>query len=135
MADVEIVHRQTAVADFRLLRESCGWPVPGEAACAKALANSLFHAIAVIDGQTVGMGRVVGDGSLINYIQDLIVLPAYQSKGIGKLLMDALMAYLTETADPGSTVGLISATGAIEFYRQYGFYPCPPDVPTMRREL
>ncbi|MFR4337011.1 MAG: hypothetical protein ACLT33_02075 [Lachnospira pectinoschiza] len=30
------------------------------------------------DDKPIGMGRVVGDKAVINYIQDLIVIPEYQ---------------------------------------------------------
>jgi len=33
------------------------------------------------------MGRIVGDGVTICYIQDVIVLPEYQGKGIGKAII------------------------------------------------
>lgn len=37
--------------------------------------------------ELVGIIRVVGDGHSIIYIQDILVLPAYQRKGIGRLLL------------------------------------------------
>jgi len=34
------------------------------------------------------MARVVGDGGLVFYIQDVIVVSSFQGQGIGKMLMD-----------------------------------------------
>lgn len=39
----------------------------------------------------VGLIRAVGDGHTILYIQDILVLKAYQRKGIGKKLMEKLL--------------------------------------------
>lgn len=35
---------------------------------------------AYLDGKPVGMGRVIGDGAVISYIQDLVVIPEAQKK-------------------------------------------------------
>ena len=39
----------------------------------------------------VGVVRVVGDGSTIVFVQDLIVAPSHQYRGIGTRLMSAVM--------------------------------------------
>lgn len=45
----------------------------------------------------VGLIRAVGDGHTILYIQDILVLKAYQRKGIGKSLMEKLLEkHITE---------------------------------------
>ena len=40
--------------------------------------------------QLVGFGRIVTDGALYAVIYDLIVLPAFQRKGIGSQILDRL---------------------------------------------
>ena len=135
MGSTEIIIERPKVEDYCRLRQACGWPVPATPVCERALNNSLMGAIAVKEGQTIGMGRVVGDGVLWNYIQDLIVLPAYQRQGIGRLLLNAMMARLAQEAAPGSDVALISAPQAIRFYETHGFAMCSPDKPGMRRKL
>lgn len=39
----------------------------------------------------VGIARAVGDGATIVFVQDLIVVPSYQRRGIGKQLMQAVI--------------------------------------------
>ena len=57
----------------------------------EAYANSL-KALAAFDGsRLVGMIRAVGDGASILYIQDLLVHPDYQRKGIGSRLMAEML--------------------------------------------
>ena len=60
----------------------------------QALSHSLVIYVA-LDGDTVvGLVRLVGDGFSSIFVQDLIVLPIYQRKGIGSALMkEALEAY------------------------------------------
>lgn len=135
MEDVEIIIRKPTVEEYGRLRKACDWPVPDAAVCETALRGSLFGVVAVLKGQTVGMGRVVGDGALWNYIQDIIVLPELQRKGMGKRLMDAIMAELAKTVGPNSIVALISAPGKVPFYERFGFEVCSADKPAMRRQL
>lgn len=41
--------------------------------------------------QLIGLIRSVGDGETILYIQDLLVHPAYQNKGIGTQLIEKMV--------------------------------------------
>lgn len=57
----------------------------------RAYENS-FLKIAAFDGERlIGMVRVVGDGASVVLIQDLLVRPEYQRKGIGSKLMRAVL--------------------------------------------
>ncbi|WP_056970827.1 GNAT family N-acetyltransferase [Liquorilactobacillus vini] len=40
----------------------------------------------------VGLIRVIGDGASIIYIQDILILPTYQRKGIGSDLIKRILA-------------------------------------------
>jgi len=39
----------------------------------KALPNSLYFVCAVSDGEIIGMARIIGDGGIAYYIQDVII--------------------------------------------------------------
>lgn len=52
-----------------------------------ALAASLSVVTARLDGELVGLVRVVGDGLTIVYLQDILVTPSYQRLGIGRQLL------------------------------------------------
>jgi len=41
----------------------------------------------------IGMARVVGDGAMFFYIQDVVVTPAHQGRGVGTLLLERVMGY------------------------------------------
>lgn len=56
-----------------------------------AYENSLLTLAAYEDKALVGIVRVVGDGASIVFIQDLLVRPEFQRKGIGTALMRAVL--------------------------------------------
>ena len=75
----------------------------------------------------VGMGRIVGDGAVICYIQDLIVIPEYQHKGVGSLVIKALIKYVESLQETGSQMMLclMCAKGRESFYEKHGFIARP----------
>jgi ribosomal protein S18 acetylase RimI-like enzyme len=113
------------VADFLILRNKVGWGDLDTSLAEKSLEKSLFH-ITIYDGQQlIGMGRVVGDGAMYFYIQDVVVDPDYQKQGIGTVLMDTIEGYLRYTAEEGSTIGLLASQGKESFYARYGYVQRP----------
>jgi ribosomal protein S18 acetylase RimI-like enzyme len=59
---------------------------------AKILQGSLWYMSAYDGNKLVGLIRVVGDGCSIVYVQDILVLKDYQRKGIGRKLMESMLA-------------------------------------------
>lgn len=84
-------------------------------------------------GKVIGCGRVVGDGGIYFYVQDVMILPAYQKQGLGRRIMDAIMAYISAHARSNSFIGLMAADGVAPFYYRYGFGERPPNRPGMFR--
>ena len=77
------------LAEVREIYAACGWTnyLEDEETLRRALEQSLFLLGAFEDNALVGFVRCVGDGAYILYVQDLIVTPALQRKGIGRELM------------------------------------------------
>ena len=125
MDGITIRRRHPTVSEFRDIRGAAGWWVPDEAIVQRALQGGLFSFCAERDGQTVGMARVIGDGAISYHIQDLIVLPEYQRKGIGTVLMDAVMEGIDKQAPAGARITLFAAPGLEPFYSRYGFVERP----------
>lgn len=118
---VLIQNTQPTVEEFIALRSKVGWGDTPKQLAETALNNSLFHVVARYENNIVGMARIIGDGAMFFYIQDLIVDPEYQNNGIGDLLMQNLESYLSKFALKGSTIGLLSASGKESFYSRYGY--------------
>jgi ribosomal protein S18 acetylase RimI-like enzyme len=128
---MKLEHRSPAIFEYKTLREAVGWWDVAEAAAEAALGNALFSVVAIEKGQLVGLGRVVGDGGLYFYIQDLIIHPEFQEKGFGKQVMGALMAFIKTKAKSGAFIGLMAAKGLEGYYEPFGFTARDEDAPGM----
>ncbi|KGJ94611.1 GCN5-related N-acetyltransferase [Colwellia psychrerythraea] len=117
-----------SVEDFLILRSKVGWGNLDALLAERSLSNSLFHVAIYHDDQLVGMGRVVGDGAMYFYIQDVVVEPSYQKLGIGAALMASIEDYLSNATTQGATIGLLAAHGKEAFYSRYGYILRPNDV-------
>ena len=120
---------------FLELYSSVGWEPPCIEQVRKALTNTIAT-FTVYDGeQAVGMVRLIGDGGMSFYIKDFAVIPSYQSKGVGTLLMESLETYIRESISSEWAVSLelISTKEAVPFYKKKGFEerPCDWDGPGM----
>ena len=117
--------------EFQRLHEAVGWNNVDKKATEIGLRNSLFSVCVVHKGEVIGCGRVIGDGGIYFYIQDIIVLPKFQGKGIGKKIMAEVMKYLKKNARPNAFIGLMAAKGVAKFYERYGFTRRLSDRPGM----
>jgi ribosomal protein S18 acetylase RimI-like enzyme len=117
------IHERAPTPDeYRAICEAVGWAaVINFEAAVQSLERSLFAVVVMQGDAVVGMGRIVGDGAIYFYIQDIAVMPTHQGRGVGQLVLQRLMAYLRDHAPDKAFVGLFATEGAVEFYRRYGF--------------
>ncbi len=80
------------------------------------IAKSTAYVAARDTGQLVGFGRLLSDGAVIAYINNMAVSPQYQGQGIGKAILERLV----ETAGNVKSIFLYSDT-ADQFYLDNGF--------------
>lgn len=114
-----------SVVDFVLLRQKVGWgDLDGKLAEASLL-NSLHTVTVTYNNKLIGMGRVVGDGAMYFYIQDVIVDPDHQNRSVGTIIMKNIEGYLSEVAKQGATIGLLAAQGKENFYSKYDYIQRP----------
>lgn len=119
----ELIDNILTAEDFVRLKVATGFMNRPLEQADKAIKNGLFNVSAVLDGKVIGMGRLVGDGAMYWYLQEIIVLPEYQGKGIGKAIVNHLLEYIKNTAIPGTgvEVGLTAVKGKEPFYEKLGF--------------
>ena len=125
MSEVEfsLVENRLMASDFIKLKVATGFKNRPIEQVEKALENDLFDVVAIVNNEVVGMGRLVGDGVMYWYLQEIIVLPEYQGKGIGTSIVNHLLEYIKKhTANGNFTcVGLTAAEGKETFYERFGF--------------
>ncbi|MEM1314502.1 MAG: GNAT family N-acetyltransferase [Pseudomonadota bacterium] len=112
--------------DFAAFRAACGWGRVSPDAARRALAGSLFGMVAEAPGGALaGFGRVVGDGALNLYLQDVIVREDLRGRGLGARLAEALTERAMARLAPGGALGLLSAVAAEPLYARLGFQTRP----------
>ena len=126
MSGYTLVTGAPGIDDYRRLRKVSGLSEKTQAAAAAGLPNS-WHAVTIWhDEETVGMGRIIGDGGTAFQIVDIAVEPAHQGKGLGKMIMTALVEHLHAYAPVSAYVSLIADGDAKHLYAKYGFQPVMP---------
>ena len=85
----------------------------------QALSHSLAIYVALDGDAVVGLIRLVGDGFSSVLVQDLIVLPSYQSQGIGSALMKQALEDFKEVYQV--QLATEQTEKNVGFYRSMGF--------------
>lgn len=131
MEDFIVKSNQLTVAAYQALRGTTSWEKLPDTQVREALSKDLHSVTVFKDDGPVGMGRVVGDGSIYFYVQDVIVHPNHQGCGIGKLIMESIEGYFEQSITGYAFIGLMSAQGVQEFYRKLGYQARPDGAPGM----
>lgn len=78
------------VDELVALYDSVGWSVyTGDPdSLVRALRNSTFVVVARDDDRLVGLARVLSDDVSILYVQDVLVDPVHQRRGVGRQLLE-----------------------------------------------
>jgi GNAT superfamily N-acetyltransferase len=82
----------------------------------RAFQNSYATVTAYDDQKLIGLARATCDGEYQAAIYDVVLLPEYQKKGIGKKMMETLCAQL-----PVQNIILYAVPGREMFYKKCGF--------------
>ena len=126
---VQLVEDQLDIDTYMELREAVHFPKLSRDQARRGLDNSLYTLVAFKDGKAVGMGRIVGDGAIICYVQDLIIRPEVQGEGIGGLILESLRSFVVNIGFPGTSMmfDLMCARGREPFYKKHGFIARPTE--------
>lgn len=103
------------------LYRSVGWTAYTESpeALSKGFENSLLVLAAYEGDALLGLIRAVGDGHTIIYVQDILVAPEFQRKGIGTALLREILSRFTNVRQ--IMLATDSAERTIAFYKSLGF--------------
>ncbi len=127
--NIHLTRDDLSVEEFSQLRCSVGLNDLCEEQIKKAINNSLYTVCARKGNEAVGMGRLVGDGAYVYYLQNINVDPEYQGMGIGRMIIDDILNYIKKDMIKGTSVMvlLMSSKGKEEFYEKFGFRRRPND--------
>ena len=87
----------------------------------KGFEQSLLVLAAYEDDELTGIIRVVGDGATIVFVQDILVFPEYQRKGIGTALLKEILARYSHVRQIELATDNTEKT--VAFYKSCGFLP------------
>ena len=85
----------------------------------KGFENSMLTLAAYEGDQLLGIIRVVGDGHTIVFVQDILVFPEHQRKGIGSALLQAILDRYSHVRQIELVTDNTPKT--IAFYKAMGF--------------
>lgn len=114
----------------KLYKAGGWWKEHYDKSALKSLIQGSFAFAVVIDNKnnkTIGMGRILSDGISDAYIQDLVILPEYRKKGIGKKLVKKLIRYCK--LKKIYWIALIAEPNQDTFYKNIGFKTMEKYVP------
>ena len=87
-------YRQYDEREILLLYASVGWTAYTDQpeTLRRGFENSLLTLAAYEENRLIGVLRAVGDGQTIVFVQDSLILPEYQRRGVGTALLRELLA-------------------------------------------
>ena len=113
--------RRIRVDEYQKLRGFTDWNMFHDSLIEQALSRDLYSIVIYKSQELVAMARVIGDGALYYYIQDLIVHPGFRNQGLAQSIMNKIDAYISKNAAHNSFIGLMAAEGTESFYNKFRF--------------
>lgn len=126
---IELKENKLTLDEYLSLRERVHWKTLSRAQAALALDRSLLVISAYQNDKLVGMGRIVGDGAVICYVQDLIVIPEAQGMHIGSSILERMKTFVNRLCMENTEIMfcLMCAKGRERFYEKNGFMARPTE--------
>ena len=122
-----------SINEFLEMVESVGWKTYSELQVEKALKNTMYMVKATVDGKLAGIGRVVGDYSIVCVLTDVCVKPEFQGHGIGLKITNELKRLIETNVSEGEKmqIELTPTAGNEAFYEKAGFKYKPDKITGM----
>lgn len=119
--------------EFLEMVEAVGWKTYTKEQIEKALNNTMYMVKATVDEKLAGIGRVVGDNSIVCMLTDICVKPEFQGQGIGLKITSELKRLIEENVSEGEKmqIELTPTAGNEAFYEKAGFKYKPDKITGM----
>ncbi len=124
---IKYIERTPSADEFNYLTNSVGWGIREKNIIEEALKNTLYSLCVYDNDKLIGYGRIIGDKTIFLYIQDIMVIPEYQSKHIGTGIMNNLLNQINQykKINPDIRTYLGASKGKESFYEKFGFISRP----------
>ena len=121
--NISVKYNELSAEEFILLWETVWGQGPTLEQTKLAMEHTLFRVSVFDDDRIIGMARMIGDLGLNYYIKDVVVIPAYQGRGIGRLLINELLKFVNDNGIRGTGifVELCAMPDKMQFYEKLGF--------------
>lgn len=118
-----VKYNELSAKDFIYLWESVWDEAPSIEQVELAMENTLFRVSIYDNDKLIAMARLIGDKGLSYYIKDVVVIPEYQGKQIGRMLINELLNFINSNGvkDTDIFVELCAMSEVIPFYQKCGF--------------
>lgn len=123
---MSIIEETIPVDIYREMRVVCGLSPKTLEAAETGLKHSIHSVMIKEEDKVIGIGRIIGDGGCFCQIVDICVLPGYQGKGIGRMIMENLTRFINEKLPPSCYISLIADGDASFLYEKFGFRDTMP---------
>ena len=122
-----------SINEFLEMVKSVGWKTYSKLQVEKALKNTMYMVKATVDGKLAGIGRVVGDYSIVCILTDICVKPEFQGQGIGLKITSELKKLIEDNVSDGEKmqIELTPTAGNEPFYEKAGFKYKPDKITGM----
>ena len=122
-----------SVDEFLEMVESVGWKTYSNSQIEKALKNTMYMVKVTVDEKLAGIGRVVGDYSIVCILTDICVKPEFQGHGIGLKIINELKRLIETNVSKGEKIQieLTPTAGNEAFYEKAGFKYNPDKITGM----
>ncbi|GAA1409512.1 N-acetyltransferase [Glutamicibacter uratoxydans] len=124
MEQFQLIEQPPTLEEYLSLRRESGLSPKTPEQGRGAIENSWYfcHFADSETGRAVAMGRVIGDGGWYFHIADMATLPAYQGKGLGRKIIDTLIAKIRSSAPENPYITLIADPPGRRLYEKVGFH-------------
>jgi len=123
---VNIISRIPTQEEYMGLVLAVGWDkYVTHSMLGKVLAAPVYSVVAEepASGNVIGCALLLSDQATFYYVKDVMVLPDWQSKGVGSMLMREISRWLDQNASESAFIGLFTGENLAPFYKQFDFVP------------